>query len=157
MTKAKANPTTPGHDWEPATSSASRRGILAGLLLAATAPATARAAPPPGPDAALLVLARRFDVVMAEYAARCEAEEAAEEAGDWSRDPALRAVVEQMHALRKAIGQSRATTPAGMAAKLRAAMLDWGDAAPDPFCQNHIGWSLCRDMLAAPIAGGGVA
>jgi hypothetical protein len=110
----------------------------------AAAPAAAAA----GDDAELLRLVARFEAAEAKFVALNDLDNERERRGDWSADPRIAEVVGDLRRLRQAIGEVKATTRAGLRAKLRGALLDLGEDEPDA-CQHYrIGWSLCRDLAA---------
>jgi hypothetical protein len=101
------------------------------------------------PDAELLRLAARFAAVDAQLAALWRAQDMRERDGDWSDDPAIDALVAETRALRGEIGEARPVTTAGIAAKLRAALLDWDRGAPPKVTDQHyLGWCLCCNLAA---------
>ncbi len=130
---------------------ASLAADLARLMPQAVAPVAA--ASRPDPDAALeemadaMVAGRTesmrlmepyFDVVGFEYPPETQAR--------------LHALTDEYHTLRKRLAAMPAAGPAGHRAKARAAML-WlepggPEDAPEPDCDEHLVWSLCRDLLA---------
>ncbi len=84
------------------------------------------------------LMAPYFDVVGVEYPPETRAR--------------LRALTDEYHTLRKRLAATPATGPAGHRAKARAAML-WlepggPEDAPGPDCDEHLVWSLARDVLA---------
>jgi len=130
---------------------ASLAADLARLVPQAVAPVAA--AIRPDPDAALeeiadamvagqaesmRLMAPYFDVVGFEYPPETQAR--------------LGALTDEYYTLRKRLAAMPATGPAGHRAKARAAML-WlepggPENAPEPDCDEHLAWSLCRGLLA---------
>lgn len=68
----------------------------------------------------------------------------------------LRALTDQHHALRKRLGATPATGPAGHRAKARALMLWLETGGPEdaqkPDWDDFLAWSLCRDILGRSAA-----
>jgi hypothetical protein len=130
---------------------ASLAADLARLMPQTVAPVAA--AIRPDPDAAL------EEIADAMVAGQAEAQRLMEPYGDVvgfeyppETEARLRALTGEYHTLRKQLAAMPATGPAGHRAKARGAML-WlepggPEDAPEPDCDEHLAWSLCRGLLA---------
>ncbi len=130
--------------------SPTRRGLLGGSAALAAAPVAAQATPLPHPDADLLALAERF--VAHErlvQAMPCDAETDAEEAAQEAEHHRL---LDHKHALVMQMGELRATTAEGIAARARCLAVHNADGAhsmdaPDTTTGRLLRW-LMRDVAA---------
>lgn len=123
----------------------SRRGAAAAgaaILLAAAAPAV-----PASPDAALLDLCERLASIEAEMRALeapfyARGEDVSVSVHNYQRD----VLVPQIRQLRLDIGNTEATTRAGLIGKARAVLADY-QTAEEVDHDHYLAWSIARDLL----------
>lgn len=95
--------------------------------------------------------ARLREIVAAYEGWEAERQRLAVELGITAAESAVEAAWRVAEPLANAIAAARATTPAGMAVKARAAALLYGGCDPDEheFSAERLAWSIVRDLTAA--------